>query len=62
MNSPGLVDCQACLDNEIEKLPEYLDAAQTDCALEIVSLLNNAGSPGIGKKELLVSLGRIHSL
>ena len=57
MNSSGLVDCQACLDSEVEMFPEYLDEAQRACALEIVSLLNDAGPHGIGKKELMVSLG-----
>jgi len=61
-NSSGLVDCQACLDSEIETLSEYLDQAEKACALEIVSLLDDAGPRGIGKKDLLVSLGRIHDL
>ena len=62
MNSSGLVDCQGCLDEEIESLPEYLDETEKACALEIVSLLNDAGPHGIGKKDLQASPGRIHSL
>ena len=54
MNSLGLVDCQACLDSETERLPEYLDEAEKACVLEIVSLLNEAGPRGMGKKEILV--------
>lgn len=61
MNSSGLVDCQACLDGEVERLPEYLDEGEKDCALEIISLLNEAGPRGLGKKELVVSPWRIHS-
>lgn len=61
-NSSGLVDCQACLDSEIETLPGYLDEAEKVCVLEIVSLLEGAGPRGMGKKDLLVSLRRIHSL
>ena len=62
VNSSGLVDCQACLDTETERLSEYLDEAEKACALEIVSLLNDAGPHGIGKKDLLVNLGRVHGL
>ena len=54
------MDCQGCLDNEIESLPEYLDEGEKACALVIISLLNDAGPHGIGKKDLLVSLGHIH--
>ena len=61
MNSSGLVDCQACLDGELERLPEYLDETERARALEIISLLNNAGPHGIRKRDLLVSLGRTHS-
>ena len=57
MNSSGLVDCQACLDSEVDRFPEYLDEAERACALEIISLLNDAGPHGIGKKGLMVSLG-----
>jgi hypothetical protein len=56
------VDCQACLDSEIERLAECLDETEKACALEIVSLLNDAGAYGIGKKDILVSLGRIRGL
>ena len=62
LNSSGLVDCQACLDGEVEKLPEYLDEAEKACALEIVSLLNDAGPRGIRKKDLLVSPRYIYRL
>jgi len=62
INSSGLVDCQACLDSEIERFPEYLDEGEMACALEIVSLLSDAGPHGIGKNDLLVSFGSIHSL
>lgn len=61
MNSSGLVDCQACLGGEIERLSEYLDEAEKACTLEMVSQLNHAGSWGIGKKELIVGFWRIHS-
>jgi len=57
LNSSGLVDCQVCLDGEVGKLPEYLDETEKACALEIVSLLNDAGPHGIRKKDLLVSPG-----
>ena len=57
INSPGLVDCQACLDEETEKLSGYLSEEEKACTLEIVSLLNNAGARGIGKKDILVRLG-----
>lgn len=57
MSSSGLVDCQACLDSEVDRFPEYLDEAERACALEIISLLNDAGPHGIGKKELVVSFG-----
>ena len=62
MNSSGLVDCQACLDSEIERLAECLDEAEKACALEIISLLNDTGARGIGKRDILVSLGRVHGL
>lgn len=62
MNSPGLVDCQGCLDGEIERVSDYLDEAEKVYVLEIVSLLNDAGPYGIGKRDVLVSLGTIHSL
>ena len=61
MNSSGLVDCQACLDREIERLPEYLDEVEKACVLKIISLLNDAGSHGIAKKDLLVSGSRAYS-
>lgn len=61
MNSSGLVDCQDCLDGEIESLPEYLDEAEKGCALQIVLLLNDAGPRGIGKKEVIVSPQCIYS-
>ena len=54
INSSGLVDCQACLDDETERLSGYLNEAEKACALEIVSLLNDAGPRGIGKKDILV--------
>jgi len=60
-NLSGLVDCQACLDGEIERLSESLDEAEKACALDMVSLLSDAGPRGIGKKELVVSLWRIHN-
>jgi len=62
LNSSGLVDCQACLDDEVDKLPEYLDEAEKACALEIVSLLNDAGPHGIRKKDILVGPRRTYSL
>jgi len=62
LNSSGSVDCQACLDGEVEKLSEYLDETEKACVLEIVSLLNDAGHHGIRKKELLVSPRNIHGL
>jgi hypothetical protein len=61
MNSPGLVDCQACLDGEIERLSDYLDEAEKACVLEILSSLNDAGPHGIEKKDIPVSPGNIHS-
>lgn len=54
MNSPGLVDCQGCLDGEAERLSDYLDEAEKAFALEIVSLLDEAGKRGIGKKDISV--------
>lgn len=56
MNSSGLVDCQACLDDETERLSEYLNEEEKACILEIVSLLDDAGPRGIGKKDILVRL------
>ena len=61
LNSSGLVDCQACLDGEVDRLSEFLDQTEEACALEIVSLLNEAGPHGIRKRDLLVSPGRIHN-
>jgi hypothetical protein len=55
MNSSGLVDCQACLGGEIERLSEYLDEGEKACTLEMVSQLNDAGPRGIGRKSLIVS-------
>ena len=54
MSSQGLVDCQGCLNDEIGTLSDYLDEREKACALEIVSLLNDAGHRGMGKKDLLV--------
>jgi len=56
INSSGLVDCQACLDGETEKLSGYMNEAEKACVLEIVSLLDDAGPRGIGKKDILVRL------
>jgi hypothetical protein len=62
ITSPGLVDCQGCLDDEIERLSDYLEEAEKACALEILSLLNHAGPCGTGKKDILVSPRITHSL
>lgn len=56
MGSSGLVDCQGCLDGEVERLSDYLDEEEKVLALEIVSLLNDAGQRGIGKKDILVRI------
>lgn len=62
MNSSGLVDCRGCLDVEVERLSDYLEEAEKAFALEMISLLNDAGQRGIGKKDILVSLGAARSL
>jgi hypothetical protein len=61
MNSSGLVDCQGCLDGEVGRLSDYLDKAEEAFVLEVVSLLDEAGQSGIGKKDILVSIGAICS-
>lgn len=61
MNSSGLVDCQSCLEGEMERLSDYLKEAEKALALEIVSLLNDAGQRGIGKKDIIVSTGAVRS-
>jgi len=61
INSSGLVDCQACLDDETERLSGYLNEVEKAWVLEVASLLDDAGPRGIGKKDILVRLKRIHS-
>jgi hypothetical protein len=59
MSLPGLVDCQGCLDGEVESLSDYLNEVEKVCALEIVSLLNDAGPNGVGRKDIPVSFRAI---
>lgn len=45
----------------MERLSDYLKEAEKAFALEIVSLLNDAGQRGIGKKDTIVSTGAVRS-
>jgi hypothetical protein len=56
-----LVDCQGCLDGEIERLADYLNEDEKAYALSVFSLLDDAGPDGMGKKDILVTLGATRS-
>jgi len=60
VTSPGLVDCQGCLDGEIERLAEYLDEKEKGCIMGVVSLLNDVGPHGVGKHDLPVGIRVIY--
>ena len=54
------MDCQGCLDGEIGRLINYLDEAERGCIMGVVSLLNDVGPRGVGKKDIPVGIRTIY--
>lgn len=52
----GLVDCQACVENECANFVSSLSGVEADIAKTLFDALNDAGSRGIPKDRLLVCI------
>jgi hypothetical protein len=52
--STGVVDCQACLDQEYGAFVSSIDQREREAMSILIKALNDAGSSGIPKDQLLV--------